>query len=55
MHTKRPPRTTPDARRIAYWQDIAAKRTRLAWATGLMGGIAGFAFHALISIPPVWM
>lgn len=55
MDTKRPPRTTPDARRIAYWQDIAAKRTRLAWATGLMGVIAGFVFHALISIPPVWM
>ena len=55
MDTKRPPRTTPAARRIAYWQDIAAKRTRLCWATGLMGGIAGFTFHALISMPPVWM
>ncbi len=55
MDTKRPPRTTPDARRVAYWKDIAAKRVRLCWATGLMGGIAGFAFHALISIPPVWM
>lgn len=55
MDTKRLPRTSPDARRIAYWKDIAAKRTRLAWATGLMGGIAGFILHAFLSMPPVWM
>lgn len=55
MNTKRPPRTTPDARRVAYWQDVAAKRTRLAWATGILGGLIGFIFHAFISMPPVWM
>lgn len=56
MHSaNRIPRSTPDARRIAYWQDIAAKRTRLCWATGLMGGIAGFILHAFISMPPAWM
>lgn len=55
MDTKRPPRSTPDARRIAYWQDIAAKRTRLCWATGILGGLVGFVAHAFISMPPVWL
>ncbi|QRP60570.1 hypothetical protein [Corynebacterium minutissimum] len=53
--TNRPPRTTLDSRRVAYWQDIAAKRTRLAWATGILGGLIGFVLHAFISMPPVWM
>ena len=53
--TNRLPRATHDARRIAYWQDIAAKRTRLAWATGLMGGLIGFVLHAFLSMPPVWL
>ena len=51
----RPPRSTPDARRIAYWQDIAAKRARLAWATGILGMLIGFILHAFLSMPPVWM
>lgn len=55
MDTKRPPRTSPDARRIAYWQDVAAKRTRLCWATGILGGLVGFVAHAFISMPPVWL
>lgn len=55
MDTKRPPRSTPDARRIAYWQDVAAKRTRLCWATGILGGLVGFVAHAFISMPPVWL
>lgn len=32
-----------------------AGRTRLAWATGIAGLIAGFAFHAWIAMPPVWL
>ncbi len=32
-----------------------AGRTRLAWATGIVGLIVGFAFHAWIAMPPVWL
>ena len=53
--TKRRPRNMSDARRVAYWKDVAAKRIRLCWATGILGGIAGFAVHALFSMPPLWM
>lgn len=30
-------------------------RTRLAWTTGIAGLIVGFAFHAWIAMPPVWL
>lgn len=58
------PTRTPDSRperkeisykELAYWQDIAAKRIRFAWATGIFGALIGFLFHAVITVPPVWM
>lgn len=57
MHTtnKRPERREPTHKELAYWQDVAAKRFRFAWATGIFGGLIGFLFHAVISVPPVWM
>lgn len=55
MTANRPPRTSPDARRVAYWKDVAAKRVRLCWATGIFGGLVGFILHAFLSMPPVWM
>ena len=30
-------------------------RTRLAWATGIGGFIAGMVFHTIIAMPPVWL
>ncbi|MDK7047767.1 hypothetical protein QP324_04150 [Corynebacterium sp. UMB0012] len=51
----RPDRKTPTYKELAYWQDTAAKRVRLCWATGIFGGLVGFLFHAVISVPPVWM
>lgn len=30
-------------------------RTRLAWATGALGFIAGVIYHAIIAMPPVWL
>ena len=53
--TNRPPRQEPSYKELAYWKDTAAKRMRFAWATGIFGGLCGFLFHALISVPPVWM
>lgn len=51
----RPERKTPSYKELAYWQDTAAKRVRLCWATGIFGGMVGFLFHVVISVPPVWM
>ena len=36
-------------------QEQVRGRTRLAWATGVAGLIAGFALHAWIAMPPVWL
>lgn len=59
MHThttnKRPERHEPTHKEVAYWKDIADKRIRFAWATGIFGGLVGFLFHAVITVPPVWM
>ena len=30
-------------------------RTRLAWVTGAIGFIAGVIYHAIITMPPVWL
>lgn len=51
----RPERREPTHKELAYWQDVAAKRVRLCWATGVFGGMVGFVFHWIISVPPVWM
>ena len=48
-------RREPTYKELAYWQDVAAKRVRLCWATGVFGGMVGFVFHWVISVPPVWM
>lgn len=53
--SSRPERREPTHKELAYWQDVAAKRIRFAWATGFFGGLVGFLFHAVISVPPVWM
>lgn len=50
-----PARGTRELRELHYWKDTAAKRFRLCWATGALGGVAGFIFHWVISVPPVWM
>lgn len=54
-HPERPERREPTHKEVAYWKDIAAKRIRFAWATGVFGAMIGFLFHAVISVPPVWM
>ncbi|MEJ4121401.1 hypothetical protein [Corynebacterium macginleyi] len=51
----RRPRQEASYKELAYWKDVAAKRIRFAWATGIFGGIVGFVFHWFISVPPVWM
>ena len=51
----RPERREPTHKELAYWQDVAAKRIRFAWATGAFGVMVGFVFHWVISVPPVWM
>lgn len=51
----RPERKAPTYKELAYWQDTAAKRVRLCWATGIFGAMVGFLFHVVISVPPVWM
>jgi len=53
--SKVPARGTRELRELHYWKDTAAKRFRLCWATGVLGGVAGFVFHWVISVPPVWM
>lgn len=53
--TKRPERREPTHKELAYWQDVAVKRIRLCWATGAFGFMIGFLFHAVITVPPVWM
>lgn len=53
--TNRPPRQEASYKELAYWKDTAAKRMRFAWATGIFGGMVGFLFHWVISVPPVWM
>lgn len=53
--TSRPERRKPTHKELAYWQGVAAKRVRLAWATGIFGGMLGFLLHAIISMPPVWL
>lgn len=59
MHThttsNRPERREPTHKELAYWQDVAAKRVRLCWATGIFGAMVGFLFHAVITVPPVWL
>lgn len=57
MHkvNSRPERHEPTHKELAYWQDVAAKRIRFAWATGAFGVMVGFVFHWVISVPPVWM
>ncbi|MCZ9297007.1 hypothetical protein [Corynebacterium yonathiae] len=59
MHTQttnnRPERREPTHKELAYWQDVAAKRIRLCWATGAFGFMIGFIFCFVISVPPVWM
>lgn len=52
---KRPELREPTHKELAYWQGVAAKRVRLAWATGIFGGMLGFLLHAIISMPPVWL
>lgn len=52
---ERPERREPTHKEVAYWKDIADKRIRFAWATGIFGGLVGFVFHWVISVPPVWM
>lgn len=51
----RPERREPTHKELAYWQDVAAKRIRFAWATGAFGFMVGFIFCFVISVPPVWM
>lgn len=53
--TSRPERREPTYKELAYWQDVAAKRVRLCWATGAFGVMIGFLLHLVISVPPVWM
>ena len=53
--TNRTRRQDPSYKELAYWKDTAAKRMRFAWATGIFGGMVGFIFHWVISMPPVWM
>jgi len=53
--SNRSERREPTYKELAYWQDVAAKRVRLCWATGVFGGMVGFVFHWVISVPPVWM
>ena len=53
--SNRSERREPTHKELAYWQDVAAKRVRLCWATGVFGGMVGFVFHWVISVPPVWM
>lgn len=59
MHThpvnSRPERREPTHKELAYWQDVAAKRIRFAWATGIFGAMLGFLLHTIISMPPVWL
>lgn len=54
MHAPISP-STPELRSAAYWQDVANKRLRLAWATGLLGAAAGFILHVIVAAPPVWI
>lgn len=53
--SKRPERREPTYKELAYWQDVAAKRIRFAWATGFFGGLVGFLLHAVITVTPVWL
>jgi len=53
--SNRSERREPTYKELAYWQDVAAKRVRLCWATGVFGGMVGFVFHWVISVPPVWI
>ena len=53
--SNRSERREPTYKELAYWQDVAAKRIRVAWATGIFGAMIGFLFHLVISVPPVWM
>lgn len=53
--SKRPERREPTHKELAYWQGVAAKRIRFAWATGIFGAMLGFLLHAIISMPPVWL
>lgn len=52
---KRPERHEPTHKEVAYWKDVAEKRIRFAWATGIFGAMIGFLFHAVITVQPVWM
>lgn len=47
--------STPDARELAYWQDIAARRIRLAWAALIIGVILGCALWAILTVEPAWV
>ena len=48
--SNRSERREPTYKELAYWQDVAAKRVRLCWATGVFGGMVGFVFHWVISV-----
>ena len=37
--SNRSERREPTYKELAYWQDVAAKRIRFAWATGIFGGL----------------
>lgn len=53
--SSRPERREPTHKELAYWQDVAAKRIRFAWATGAFGVMIGFLLHAVITVQPVWL
>lgn len=36
-------------------EELLRGRTRLAWVAGAAGIAVGFVFHAVISMPPVWL
>lgn len=40
---------------VASLEDKLAKRHRLVIAALLVGLVIGFVFHAIISMPPVWI
>lgn len=49
------PLSTPELKELAYWQETAEKRIRLAWAAFAVGIIIGFAFYAICAVEPAWV
>lgn len=47
--------STPELKELAYWQGIAQKRIRLAWAAFAVGIIVGCFLWAWITIEPAWV